>query len=164
VNELFKELADRIRGTVLDLDRVADRAVRSWSQSERALQDRDVYLDSVALNIHGFYSGLERVFEIIARQVDGTLPAGQVWHRDLLAQMAQDIPDARPGVISEEVATTLDQFRRFRHLVRNVYSMNLDPEKISGLVSSLPALWQQLRAELSSFADFVDDLAASLND
>lgn len=68
----------------------------------------------------------------------------------------------RPGVISENVATVLDQFRRFRHLVRNVYAMNLDPEKMEGLVSHLPALWQQLRTELSSFADFIDDLAASL--
>lgn len=118
----------------------------------------------MALNTHGFYSGLERIFEIIARQVDGTLPAEQVWHKDLLVQMAQDIPNVKPGVISEEVATAVDQFRRFRHLIPNVYSMNLDPEKMDGLVSSLPVLWQQLRAELSSFADFVDDLAASSSD
>jgi hypothetical protein len=42
--------------------------------------------------------------------------------------------------------------------------MNLDPEKMAGLVSSLPGLRQQLRAELSSYADFVDDLASSLRE
>lgn len=118
----------------------------------------------MALNIHGFYSGLERIFEIIARQLDGAVPAGQVWHRDLLLQMAQDIPDVRPGVISRDHAIVLDQFRRFRHLVRNVYTMNIAPEKMAGLVSTLPELWRQLRAELSSFAEFTEDLAATFND
>jgi hypothetical protein len=99
VKEGLHELADRIRGTVLDLDRVTDRAMRSWSHAQKALQDRDVYLDSAALNIHGFYSGLERIFEIIAREVDGALPTGQVWHRDLLFQMSRDMPDVRPGEI-----------------------------------------------------------------
>jgi hypothetical protein len=55
VKEGLHELADRIRGTVLDLDRVTDRAMRSWSNAQKALQDRDVYLDSMPLNIHGFY-------------------------------------------------------------------------------------------------------------
>jgi hypothetical protein len=111
-----------------------------------------------------FYSGLERIFEIIAREVDGALPTGHVWHRDLLFQMSRDMPDVRPGVISEAIAAMLDQFRRFRHLVRNAYAMNLDQEKMAGLVSSLPELRQQLRAELSSFADYVDDLASSLSE
>jgi hypothetical protein len=64
VKERPHALADRIRGTVLDLDGVTDRAMRSWSHAQKALQDRDVYLDSAALNIHGFYSGMERIFEI----------------------------------------------------------------------------------------------------
>jgi len=43
-----------------------------------------LYLDSAALNLHGFYSGLERLFELIARHVDGAIPSGETWHRDLL--------------------------------------------------------------------------------
>ncbi len=58
--------------------------------------------------------------------------------------MASDIPDARPAVISAETATILDEFRRFRHLVRNVYTFNLVPEKMENLISILPTLWAHL--------------------
>jgi len=53
----------------------------------------------------------------------------------------------------------LDELRRFRHLVRNIYTFSLIPEKIEPLVSSLPELWSGLRAELLAFADFLEDVA-----
>jgi len=53
----------------------------------------------------------------------------------------------------------LDEFRRFRHLVRNVYTMNLTPGKVTGLMSALPELWPRLRSELLAFADFLEQLA-----
>ena len=37
-------------------------------------QNDDFYLDSVALNLHGFYSGVERLFEKIAGTIDGFVP------------------------------------------------------------------------------------------
>ena len=73
--------------------------------------------------------------------------------------MAQDIPDVRPAVISQEEVVVLDEFRRFRHLVRNVYTTNLVPEKMSRLISTLLELWLLLRAELLAFADFLEALA-----
>jgi len=79
VNEVCRELAERIRGEVADLARVVRRAVDSWSRGRRLAVEREVYLESVALNLHAFYSGLERLFELIARHVDHVLPAGEGW-------------------------------------------------------------------------------------
>jgi len=73
-------------------------------------------LESVALNLHGFYSGVERLFELIARRVDQNLPSGDMWHRDLLHQMTQDIRELRPAVISSERVSSLDELRRFSTL------------------------------------------------
>jgi len=75
MNAVYRELAERIRGEVLDLEHVIQRALSSWAQAGR-MPDESAYLDSVALNLHGFYSGLERLFELIARHVDRTLPTG----------------------------------------------------------------------------------------
>ncbi len=160
MNAAYGELADRIRGTIGDLDLVAERVTYAWAQALKAADDQYAYIDSTALNLHGFYSGLERLFEIIARQVDGDLPAGETWHRDLLLRMALDLPEARPAVISQENAAVLDEFRRFRHLVRNVYTVNIVPSKVGKIVAGLPDLWTKLRAELSAFADFAEDVAA----
>jgi hypothetical protein len=158
LNSLYEELVDRIRGEVPDLDRVVQRAQRAWTQTQMTSEEQ-LYLDSVALNLHGFYSGLERLLELIARHVDRSLPAGETWHRDLLQQMAHDLLDVRPAVVDEDSALALDEFRRFRHLVRNVYTMNLVPDKMAGLMSALPGLWSQVRAELLAFADFLEQLA-----
>jgi hypothetical protein len=65
-------------------------------------------------------------------------------------------------VISQETTAVIDEFRRFRHLVRNVYTINLAPEKMTGLMAALPNLWPQLRAELLAFADYLEAVEASL--
>ena len=160
MNIIYQELSDRIHDAVPDLDRVVERALRAWSRTRETSEDQDVYLDSAALNLHGFYSGLERLFEMISRRMDHSLPSSEVWHRELLFQMGREIQSVRPAVISQEHADRLDEFRRFRHLVRNVYTMNLMPDRMSKLISVLPNLWSQLRAELMAFADFTKDLAA----
>jgi hypothetical protein len=159
VNEVYRELAERIRGEAADLTRVVQRALHSWSRGQGLAAERDVYLESVALNLHAFYSGLERLFELIARHVDRVLPAGERWHHDLLQQMTKEMAETRPAVISPDSASTLDELRRFRHLVRNVYTFNLVPQKMEPLMSALPGLWQRVQAELAAFADFLEELA-----
>lgn len=161
MNELLQALSDRITGEVADLDRIVDRAIQGWSRYSSVQIDQAVYLDSVALNLHGLYSGLERLFEQIARYVDGNLPDTPTWHRDLLHQMGRDIPDTRPAVVSLSTVESLDEFRRFRHLVRNVYAIDLSPDKMKGLMGSLPELWSQLRAELLAFAEYLIALSRS---
>jgi hypothetical protein len=69
--------------------------------------------------------------------------------------------DIRPAVISEQHSQKLDEYRRFRHLVRNMYTNRLQPDKIEGLVRSLPDLWVGVKAELLAFADFLDYLDQS---
>jgi len=154
----YEELVERIRGEASDLNRLVKRALLAWNQCKKLSSEQGVYIDSVALNLHGFYSGLERIFEIIARHVDENIPSGDLWHRDLLKQMSKEQKDLRPAVISTGSFSYLDELRRFRHLVRNVYTFNLVPEKVEPIVSDLPALWSKVQAELLAFADFLDKI------
>lgn len=163
MSDLYQSLVERMRDQVFDLDQIVERAGQGWTVVQQGSAEQFAYVDSVALNLHGFYSGLERVFELVARHVDRNLPEGETWHRDLLQQMAEDLPDTRPAVISPENAATIDEFRRFRHLVRNVYTIDLAPEKMAGLMETLPEMWSQLRAELLAFADFLNALDASFD-
>lgn len=151
-------LAQRIRDEVLDLDRSVARASAAWERG-KVSADQDYYLDAVALNLHGFYSGVERLFELTARHIDEAVPTGESWHQDLINQMAQEMPNVRPAMISADVAAGLDEYRRFRHLVRNVYATNLVPGKMQGLLERLPPLWSRLRAELNAFAAFLEQIA-----
>lgn len=148
---------------MLDLERLVQRVAKAWPKVGKSTDEQDVYLDSVSLNLHGFYSGLERLFELVASRVDRIRPSGETWHRELLQQVANDCPGVRPAVIDKDIAFALDEFRRFRHLVRNVYTLNLLPERVESLVLVLPDVWTRLSAELSAFADFLDQMAEQDN-
>jgi hypothetical protein len=122
-----------------------------------------MYADSAALNVQGLYTGIERIFEQIARQLDNRVPTGDSWHLDLLRQMQADVPGVRPAVISSDSLVGLDELRRFRHVVRNVYATNLNPEKLDDLMAVLDKCWPEVRAELLAFADFLQTLDESEN-
>ena len=96
-----RTVAGRIRLELQEIDRVAERAVSIWQRAASGADD--YFVDAVALNLHGYYAGLERVLELIARDIDGTLPSGGHWHEELLRQMAAEIPGVRPAVLSTAV-------------------------------------------------------------
>lgn len=149
-------LARRLQIELQELARSVYRAQRAWQAAARAGSDQDLYLDSVALNLHSFYSGVEKACEVIALQLDGGLPKGEAWHRDLLTQMTLDVPGVRPPALSLDSAQRLDEYRRFRHVVRNVYAERLDPPRIGELIENLAPLWEQLDAELTALAQFLE--------
>ena len=159
MNQTYRLLAERIRGEIPELELVANRTLRSWKQAQLTALDQDIYLDSVALNLHGFYSGLEKIFELVARNIDDVDLEGQTWHRDLLLSMSREYEDVRPALISIEHVQSLDEFRRFRHLIRNIYTTNIQPEKMRHLLDTLPELWQGMKGELFAFAAFLDQTA-----
>lgn len=129
---VYAELAERFRGEVEDIDLVVQRALHAWERVQIATTDQNIYLDAAALNLHSFYSGLERLFELVARHLDRNLPTSETWHRDLLQAMAQDVTEVRPALIDPDSANALDEFRRFRHLVRNIYTTHLVPARMGG--------------------------------
>lgn len=158
MNQVYMELSERIQGETTELERLLPRIRRAWEQS-MLTPEEFAFLDSVALNLHSFYSGIERLFEMIAKFVDGGIPDGKTWHRDLVMLMTEEIDEVRPAVIGRESFSYLDELRRFRHLVRNVYTMNLSSKRIEPLVFGLFEHWPRLRAELLAFAGFLEMLA-----
>lgn len=154
--ESYLILAGRIRKEIGDIERLIARANRAMQTARRNPQDTDLYLDSASLNIHDVYSGLERVFRQIAATVDGNVPSSSDWHRELLEQMGLDLPKVRPPVLTAGTVQLLDEYLRFRHVVRNVYTFSFDPERIGRLVDELEGVYGKVRDELNGFADFLE--------
>jgi hypothetical protein len=148
-------LAARIRTDLAELAFLVERARKGWDKA-KSLND-DYYLDGVALNLHSFYSSLEKIFEKIAATIDGVVPSAANWHQELLSQMSMDIPEVRPAVISQELREMLEDYRGFRHVVRNVYTHQLNPDKIELLIAKIEPVLVKLTAELNAFATFLLD-------
>ena len=156
MNGAYRTIAGRIRAELQELERVAERTGRIWQQATTSTDD--YYVDATALNLHGFYAGLERLLEIIADGVDQAKPSGAHWHDELLRQMGAEIPGVRPPVLSQETRDCLDRYRGFRHVVRNVYTYNLDSEQIGVLVRQLAPTMARVAQELGVFAGFLEQL------
>jgi hypothetical protein len=155
MNEQLRAIAQRIRAELPEMDRAIQRARRAFERA--SFSSDDLYLDSVALNLHSFYGGVERLFTLVAGVIDGSVPTGEAWHQALLRQMAADVPALRPAVISATTLTLLDEYRAFRHVVRNVYTLHLDPARLERLIHEAPRALAQVHAELAAFADFLTD-------
>ncbi len=76
MNRLLK-LSGRMHSEIVDLNSIVDRIKEGWQRSKRT--GDDYYIDSVTLNLHGFYAGLERIFELIANSIDNSKPDNKKW-------------------------------------------------------------------------------------
>ena len=103
--------------------------------------------------LHDFYTGIEKVFENIAKEVDRRIPMGEEWHSELLHQMTLDIPGLRPPVISSNTEKRLREYLGFRHLFRKRYGFELDWEKMKKLLSKIPDVLSGLENEIKIFFD-----------
>ncbi len=115
MNQRYLTLISRIEEEFNELDKIKYKVELGWKKVKET--DDDLYLDSVALNLHDFYACLERSFKLIASEIDDNIPKGESWHQDLLNQMKIEIKSLRPPVIKKETANQLDEYRAFRHLV-----------------------------------------------
>jgi hypothetical protein len=159
VSEQYRVLAGRIHRELEELGRVVTRAERALEAARQRPEDQDLYLDSAALNLHDFYSGLERVFSLIASSVDESVPRGHEWHRELLRQMGTDIPQVRPAVLSAQTMQALEEYLGFRHVVRHIYAFEFDFERVERLVRHLRPLFERVSTELKAFANLLEHLS-----
>ena len=154
MNKKFLTLNSHIREELLEIQGSIQRAKKAWSL---ALNEEDsLYLDSVALNLHDFYNGLERIFERIAENIDEIKPEGLNWHQEILRQMAMEIPKVRPAVISQDLREELDKYRAFRHIVRNIYAHNFRIDKIKDLMGNIDKVLNKLEENLQIFCEFLE--------
>ncbi len=156
MNQDAATLAIRIRAELNEITQVVERTQRLF---HKAIQHQDDdYYDGVALNLHSFYTAIERILEEIAREIDGSVPTGPQWHRDLLAQLAAGFPGVRPPVLQHSSRSCLDEYRGLRHVVRNVYTFNLKPSRLQELVAILPACHHALVQDFEQFCQFLETL------
>ena len=149
-------LIENIDNELEEINKTVQRAKKAWVLALE--KDEPFYLDSVALSLHDFYNGLERLFERIAENVDEYKPGGINWHREILNQMILEIPNVRPSIISQSLKENLDEYRAFRHIVRNVYAHNLRIDKMKNLIENIDTMFKELKNSLQIFCKFLNSV------
>jgi len=118
-----------------------------------------VLASTVGKIIHDFYTGIENIFEKIARETGEGVPTGESWHKELLIAMSLDIETVRQHVINNELASELDEYRRFRHVFRNIYGDELNWDDMKHLADKMPEILKQLEESIKEFCRFLKMVA-----
>jgi hypothetical protein len=50
----------------------------------------------------------------------------------------------------------LDTYRGFRHVVRNVYTYHINPDKLEPLAKNIRLVFKQVEKELTAFSRFIE--------
>jgi hypothetical protein len=153
-------LAARLKKELTQIEKAVLAAV---SQAKKAAVTGDAdYLQAAALSLQNFYTGVERVFEEIAKQVDESLPLGASSHRELLDQMGLELSSMRPAVLQAVTLEELNEYRGFRHVAIHRYGFELQPNRIRELVDALPVCYGHFSADIQRFCNFLLTLDQSL--
>jgi len=141
----------RLERLIEGLGQLAARWEREGAGSER--------VDAAALRLQSLYTGIERCLLQIVRVLNGGTPEGFDWHRRLLQRLTV-ATESRPALLSAESARELADLLGFRHVVRHLYSDDLDPAQVRQRLTAALALWPTLRAELEEFDGWLRQLIA----
>jgi hypothetical protein len=110
----------------------------------------DIELSALAAMLHSFYNGFENIFKRVAAELDGSLPSGEFWHRELMDSMTMPSGE-RSAVLSEQLIEHLDDYLEFRHFFRHAYTFDLRWDRMKNLVLGCEETLQLVEGELDRF-------------
>lgn len=165
IHHQFSIVKGRVQLEMQNIGRLRDElAARGFLIGTVPINDKlsdQFTLRAVGSILHDFYTCVENMFRIIARNMDESMPESPGWHNDLLQQMSLSIEDVRPPVISSQTLDYLNEFRGFRHIFRNTYGFNLIGERMERLLRLLPMTIDSLTTDI---ALFVSEMESALRD
>jgi hypothetical protein len=91
----YAVVAGRIRDELASIEKLVARTEGAIDRAKQNPRDQDYYLAAAALDMHSFYTGVERLLQLIANDIDGSLPSSPHWHQDLLAQLSLELTQIR---------------------------------------------------------------------
>ena len=115
-----------------------------------------VEMRALGAMLQSVYTGIENQLERISRVIEGAVPSGESWHRELLDGMAAATDD-RPAVIPESAHVLLLDLLRFRHLFRHSYSHVLRWDRMRDLVLGVADTVDLVDRGIDAFLASLDD-------
>ena len=106
----------------------------------------------LASALHSLYNGAENALKRILLETDGSLPAGDRSHSELLEQAAR-ATDYRRAVISSDLHESLRPLMAFRHFFRHAYTFQFRWDKLEAHILDFDKILRTLRSELMAFLE-----------
>lgn len=104
-----------------------------------------------------FYTGCERISERVAVTLDGGLPKGSNWHELLLTQMANSGGDNRPPLWDNSLLLELNEYRKFRHIERHLYKIDLQANRVLNLSENILPTFDKIKVAIAIFNQWLEN-------
>lgn len=156
--ERIPNLISEIKDELSLLDILVTDIIHTAERIPKSKPGKSIYEESIALKLHNFYTGYERIFQKIADDINGGVPRSLGWHKRLLKSMSLEIENIRPPLISKDTARLLEEYLAFRHVVRNIYGFEIDSERLQRLIDKIRGTHERLKKEINSFNRFLKKL------
>ncbi len=86
------------------------------------------------------------------------------WHKNLLQRMTVTIEGIRPALLTSDDADQIDELRGFRHLYRNLYEKQIQPDRVNALQSKFPVIISSFRKAHTRFIRRLQQISDSLEE
>jgi len=136
-----------------DLDRIA-KLYQTLGSPELKDSGPQEELIVVAYRLHSLFTAFENIFSNIAKAFENQV-SKESWHREVLQRMRLDLTPLRPAVIDADAYEKLDELRRFRHVFRTNYGLDLDPLRLRVVLQRAQELKPLYRPQLERFLEFL---------
>jgi len=103
-----------------------------------------------------FYTACERISERVAVTLDGGMPKTENWHEQLLLQMAEIGGENRPPLWQGSLLLQLNDYRKFRHLARHSYNIQLRKERVLELAKQLELIMEKIKIAIALFNQWLE--------
>ena len=153
--EQVRLLQAEIRSSIEAIEEVYRQIEGAGEQATGSSQDI-----IIAYYLHVLYGLFENLFEQIAQTFGHHITGDKSrWRSRLLKRMTLEVKPIRPAVIGQESYICLNELRAFRHLFRNAYLLQFDPERLNIVIRHANRLKSLYRIDLDKFLDFLEQLA-----
>jgi predicted nucleotidyltransferase len=109
---------------------------------------------ALASYITDFYTSCERMSERVAVALDGGIPEGANWHELLLRQMA-DGQENRPALWQGSLLLELNEYRKFRHIDRHRYQIELKRDRVVELAGQVRSSYGKILGAIEGFSEWL---------
>jgi predicted nucleotidyltransferase len=109
-----------------------------------------------------FYTACERISERVAVTLDGGIPKAENWHEQLLLQMAEIGGENRPPLWQGSLLLQLNDYRKFRHLARHNYNLQLRKERVLELAQQTEIIITKIQEAIALFNNWLESQAQDI--
>ena len=159
-NNKYLALKTRIEDEMIALEQNCQALKQLIAQSETIPEI--ALTPALSSYICDFYTACERISERVAVTLDGGMPKAENWHEQLLLQMAEIGGENRPALWQGSLLLQLNDYRKFRHLARHNYNLQLRKERVLELAQQTEIIIAKIQEAIALFNQWLESQVKDL--